>query len=137
MSRTFTLRWLFICVTAVCVCLAFATWFPLLARMIFWHFAPALAASVGMSLLSSRRLAAFAVSAVASFLGAIIGAALFTNTFSELAKDTDERVTTLEWYWTENGMPIQACALAAAILAGGFWLQFVRREKPRRPSQHE
>jgi hypothetical protein len=119
-------------VTVVCVCLGIAVKFPVVSWWIFWYYSPAIAVSVGLSMLSSQRVATFALGVVASFLGALIGAVLFTNTFSVFAWSANDPPTAWEWYWAED-MPIQVGAVVAAVVVGVLWLQFF----PRRKQSHQ
>jgi hypothetical protein len=127
MSRTFSIRWLLIGVTVVCICSGIAAIVPEeLFGGLFWFYGPAVVVSFGLATLWSQRVSTLTLMLAASFLGGLIGAALFTHAFGVIPW-SDGR-TAWEFYRKEI-MPIQASAVGAAVLAGVLWIRFLRRKR--------
>jgi hypothetical protein len=129
MRRTFTLRWLFVVVTMVCVLAALAGAFPGIAfivALVAGTFVPAWIVVRTFCVFSSRPAAVIGVGIPAALLGGITGCALFPSVFVNYAYDANSPPSAWELY-VEPFLPIAACAMAAALVACVVALWFFPR----------
>jgi hypothetical protein len=130
MRRTFTLRWLFVVVTMVCVLAALAAAFPQEAfgfALTTALFVPAWIVVAISCAFSSNRVAIVAIGIPASVFGGATLFVLFSSLFEVVAFDANPPTTSWELY-VEPLLPISVCATAAALVACVFAVSFFPRK---------